>query len=124
MILGVAAAIAGLTGLAGCGPAPSAQADPGQARDVLRQALDAWQAGDTPESLLQKTPPVRVMDREWQTGVKLVRYKVEGDVPFAAELRCRVLLTLQPPGKAAKDKKAVFAVGTSPAITVVREEDP
>ncbi|MFO0876030.1 MAG: hypothetical protein U0840_01550 [Gemmataceae bacterium] len=109
---------------AGCGggTAPGA-ADPTAAKAALQQALDAWQRGDPPERLLEGRPSIRVLDREWTQGHRLLRYEIGSQTPFAADQRFQVVLTLQVANRPAVKKKAVYLVGTSPAITVAREED-
>jgi hypothetical protein len=111
--------------VAGCGRgSPPQPADPDRARAALRLALDAWQQGQAPRSLQGREPPVRVIDREWRAGYKLVRYELAADGPLGADLRCQVRLLLRNGRGQAVRKKAVYSVGTSPALTVVREEDP
>src|ERR1700675_531611 len=106
----------------GCRGQPPAPADPERAREVLRTVLDGWQKGETPESLKQRDPCVVVNDLEWGGGGRLLAYKLESDGLLGAELRCQVALSVQKNGKIVK-KKAVYNVGTSPVLTVVREEE-
>jgi hypothetical protein len=107
----------------GCG-GPPAPADPARARAALRDALDAWRNRAGPDALKERQPPVTVTDREWRAGYKLLSYKIESDEPFAADLRCRVQLSLRDPRGKALRKTAVYFVGTSPVLTVAREEEP
>src|SRR5262245_63082438 len=66
--------------IAGCSSAGSAiRADPAQAQRSLRTALDAWKAGETPESLEQRTPPIRVKDIDWQGGRALISYQADAE---------------------------------------------
>ena len=37
--------------------------------------LDAWKAGETPESLEKQSPPIHVKDADWNGGFRLVGYK-------------------------------------------------
>jgi hypothetical protein len=106
----------------GCRGYPPAPAAPERAREVLRLALDSWQQGGTPESLKQRAPSVIAIDPEWGGGARLLTYKMEGDGLLGAELRCQVMLSVQANGKTVQ-KKAVYNVGTSPVLTVVREEE-
>jgi hypothetical protein len=107
----------------GCNKHPPAPADPDQARDALRQALDAWQRGETAESLQNSQPPVRVFDEDWRGGRQLVRYKLGADQLVGADLRCCVELWLRDRGGQSVQKKAVYSVATNPALTIVHEED-
>jgi hypothetical protein len=111
---------------AGCDArtSPPAPADPATARAALRAALDAWQKGATADSLKDRRPPVYVIDPEWRSGRRLLAYQVQDDAPFGADLRCRVVLSLADDGGRPIPRAAVYAVGTSPALTVAREEDP
>jgi len=118
LVLGAALAVA-----AGCAR-PPAPADPVQAREALRAALDAWQKGEPAQSLQHGRPAVIVVDYEWRNGYRLAGYQVEGDEPFAAGLRCRVALALTDPHGRPVRKPAVYTVGTSPVVTVTREEEP
>jgi hypothetical protein len=107
----------------GCRGQPPAPADPERAREVLRQALDAWQRGDTPESLKQRDPAIVANDPEWSSGTRLLNYKVDGDGLLGAELRCPVTLSVQTKNGKTVQKKAVYYIGTTPVLTVVREEE-
>jgi hypothetical protein len=106
----------------GCRGQPPAPADPERAREVLRRALDAWQKGDMPETLKQRAPSVVVIDPEWGGGARLLAYRLESDGLLGAELRCQVMLSVQKNGKTIQ-KNAVYNVGTSRVLTVVREEE-
>jgi hypothetical protein len=110
---------------AGCGGrlSPPAHADPAQARDALRAALDAWKRGEAPDALKGRRPPVMVIDPEWRGGFRLADFQIQDDAPSGADLRCRVVLTLADGQGRAWPKAAVYDVGTSPAVTVSREED-
>ena len=112
-------------GWAGCGGAvPPKPADAVQARQALRLALDAWQKGAAPGSLKISEPPIQVVDHQWRGGYQLVRYQLGGDGALGANLRCQVQLSLKNARGKPLHKKAVYSVGTSPVLTVVREEDP
>ena len=103
---------------------PPPPADPAAARDALRAALDAWQKGEAADALKERRPPVYVVDTDWRSGRRLLGYQLLGDDPRGADLRCGVVLSLAD-GRGRPVKQAAFyGVGTSPALTVVREEDP
>jgi hypothetical protein len=110
---------------AGCGGiSPPKPADTVQARQALRIALDTWQKGVEPGSLKVSEPPIQVVDHQWRSGYQLVGYQVGGDRPLGANLRCQVQLALKNAKGKPLHKKAVYSIGTSPVLTVVREEDP
>jgi hypothetical protein len=111
--------------LVGCnGPAQPKPADPAQARQALHLTLESWQKGEVPRSLKEREPPIQVVDHQWRSGYQLVRYQFGADGPMGANLRCQVQLSLKNPKGKPLHKKAIYSVGTSPVLTVVREEDP
>jgi hypothetical protein len=108
---------------AGCSKGPPPPADPAASRDALRAALDAWKGGDAPEALKARKPPVYVSDTDWRAGRRLIDYRVaDGDEAYGGQRRCGVTLMLDVGGRAIR-KAAVYAVETSPALTVTREDD-
>jgi hypothetical protein len=106
----------------GCRGHPPAPANPERGREALQLVLDAWQKGDTLESLKQRDRSIVAIDPEWSSGARLIAYKVESDGLIGAEVRCQVTLSVLKNGKTVR-KKAVYNVGTSPVLTVVREEE-
>jgi hypothetical protein len=114
-----------LFALAGCsGPSRPIPADSVQAREALRLALDSWQKGVVADSLKQGQPPIQVVDHQWRSGYQLVRYQLGSDGQLGTNLRCQVQLALKNPKGKVLNKKAIYSVGTSPVLTVSREEDP
>lgn len=108
----------------GCVSSPPPQADADVARQTLRAALDAWKAGQSPESLKGRTPPIVVADRDWQGGAKLEGYEVDPkDRLLGADLHCQVSLTLRDARGRAVKRKATYSVGTHNALTVIRSDD-
>src|SRR6059058_3092357 len=106
-------ALGGTMLLIGCGGASKPQpADPEQARTALRVALDAWQQGGAAESLKDRRPALIVVDYEWRSGYRLVRYQLEKDEPLGADLRCHVKLSLQNNRGKSVQKTAIYSVGT------------
>src|SRR5260370_26010790 len=111
--------------LAGCGGPPQPKAaDPAQARLALRLTLDTWQKGAAAASLKEREQPIHVVDHQWRSGYQLVRYQLGTDGQLGANLRFQVHLSLKNAKGQPLHKKAVYSVGTSPFLTVVREEDP
>jgi hypothetical protein len=109
--------------LAGCRP-PAQPADPDRARTVLREALDAWRNGDTPESLRGRSPSLTVVEPRWKAGFRLLDYELVGDGgPAGFDWQGTVKLSLQDPAGKKQQEKAVFNVSTAPALVVVRSDD-
>jgi hypothetical protein len=109
----------------GCGLGVPDPADPEQARAALRSALDAWKEGAAPDSLKGQRPAIHVSDQDWSGGMQLLGYEILADQPFGADLRCRVRLALQNGRGQAVRKIALYGVGTSPVLTVLRtDEEP
>src|SRR5882762_3151705 len=53
-------------------------AAPEQARDALRQALDAWKQGERPEAFQERTA-ITAVERRWTQGVRLLAYDIQGE---------------------------------------------
>jgi hypothetical protein len=115
--------LAAMAAGAGCSSSPPEAADAEQARSALNRALDAWQHGESAESLKQQDPALVVIDYDWESGFRLLRYQVEQDLAVGAERRCQVKLSLRNSRGQTVEKKAIYSIGTHKALTVVREED-
>ena len=103
----------------GCSaPLPPA-ADSGQARSALQTALDAWQKGETPQSLQSRSPAIHVNDPGWSSGEQLIKYEILSEQSHGQSWNCQVLLTVQVRGAAAQ-QQADYVIDTKPAIVVVR----
>jgi hypothetical protein len=116
--------VAGLTFLVGRGgqtlPSP---ADPEQARQALRSALDAWQRGEKSESLRGGAPPIHVIDGDWDRDLRLARYQLAPDDRASGpNLLCPVQLSLRDGRGRSFNKRVVYLVGTDPRVSIVREE--
>jgi hypothetical protein len=113
----------------GCGNSSVAHpVDAPQALDALKIALDAWKKGETSQSLASGSPPMTVQDFEWDTGAKLIEYRLVDDGRAdGPNLRIQVMITTSgEPAKGQKqakptEKKASYVVGTSPRLTVFRD---
>jgi hypothetical protein len=108
----------------GCGTSPVGHtADADQAKEALRVVLDAWRAGETPESLAQRTPAIHVKDMDWLDGFRLVSYSPEGQGKLVGyDMNYTVTLELKSPkGKAVK-RDAVYTITTRPERLVLRQE--
>jgi hypothetical protein len=107
----------------GCGKAPSEPADPDQARQALRAALDAWQNGEAPEALKDRDPPVFVNDRDWQAGHRLTGYRLKGDgTYYGAQFRCSVVLSFGAGRGKPSEKTVKYLIDTHPRVVIVRDD--
>lgn len=109
--------------VAGCSGGPTnAPVDAGKAREALRAALESWKKGEKVDALQAASPPIYVIDTEWQSGGVLKDYRLENDGEEKdAQLFCPVKLTvLGPDGKTAQ-REVVYMVSTAPNITVSRK---
>jgi hypothetical protein len=109
--------------LAGCG-APSAQdlaLDKDTARNSLMAFLDCWKAGGEPDALKALSPAIIGRDTDWDAGNKLVRYTLGAVTDDGTNLHVTTeLMVASRSGQAAKTVN--YIVGTSPVITVFRNE--
>ena len=115
---------AALAALAGCGTSGAAfKADAATAQETLQAVLDAWKSGAKPESLESRTPPIRVVDLDWQEGYTLVDYKadVQGRL-VGYDMNYPVVLELKSPSGNAVKKSAVYTISTHPQVLVLRQE--
>ena len=90
------------------------------ARKSLEAALTAWREGRPIGALEGDTPPVRVVESSWRSGVKLEAFQVlgEGDVDGRKEFTVR--LTMKEPRG---EKEARYIVHGRDPIWVYRGED-
>src|SRR5207245_2765161 len=78
----------------GCKPAAQS-ADPDRARALLRDALDAWQNGETLESFRERSS-ITVAEPKWRDGYRLLEYEVASDGKMSGfDWQCKVRLSLQ-----------------------------
>src|SRR5271156_2319588 len=89
----------------GCGNSSVAHpVDAPQALDALKIALDAWKKGETSQSLAAGSPPMTAQDFEWDTGAKLIEYRLVDDGRAdGPNLRIQVMITTS--GEPAKGQK-------------------
>lgn len=121
--LPTAAALACL-GWAGCSSAtPAPPPSPAEARHLLSQFLEAWQEGQTPQTLAQRQPPIQGREPEWTAGAQLIEYAIEEEgAPFGNSFLVRARLTLQHPGaRRPETLNVLYAVTAGDPIWIVRE---
>lgn len=87
---------AGLVLLAGCGGASEAEFTPESelARQSLVAALDAWKAGQKPDSLRVGEHEVRIEDSTWRKGAKLQSYEITAEPLQEGPAKFTVKVTL------------------------------
>ena len=116
------AVVAALLAIAGCQPgSPPAPVNAGRAREVLTTALDSWKKGEPANALEKASPPIYVIDPEWQGGAKLIAYEVLSDEEKDAHLFAQVKLTVRGPNGKDATTTATFIVSTAPNLTVSRK---
>jgi hypothetical protein len=92
------------------------------ARETLRKALDSWKQGDKAEALQKASPPVYVIDPEWQGGAVLKDYQVIGEGEEKdAHLFCQVKLTVRSSRGREATTQATYVISTAPNLTVSRK---
>ena len=96
--------------------------DAAVARDTLQKALESWKKGDKVDALQQASPPIYVIDMEWQGGATLKEYEIVGAGEAKdAHLLCKVKLTVRGPGGGKEVKKEqTYVISTAPNLTVSR----
>jgi len=108
----------------GCGQSTPSPSDPAIAREMLKNALDAWKQGDSLEAYKQTAPAVTVVDRYWKKGTKLLDYELGNDsVPSGYDVRFSAKLTVLDAGGKASTQKPTYNVCTTPALVIVRGPD-
>ena len=107
--------------VAGCDTSSrSLDLDEPLAKQSLSAALDAWKAGRQPADL---KPDLIVGDWDWKAGKTLVAYEVLPDERSdGTNLHIPVRLTLKDQKGRQSRADALYVVGTSPQITVFRQD--
>jgi hypothetical protein len=108
----------------GCseGPPQNEPVNADRAREVLRTALDSWKSGDKADALQSATPPIYVIDNEWQSGAVLVDYALVNDGEEKdAHLFCPVKLTVRVPNGREVSQEVIYVISTAPNLTVSRK---
>jgi hypothetical protein len=108
--------------LAGCSGPVNAPVDAAKAREALRTALDSWKRGEKIEQAQSASPPVYVIDSDWQAGAALKDYKLVNDgTEMDAHLHCPVRITVKPAGGAETTREVTYIISTTPNLTVSRK---
>ena len=104
--------------VAGCGGGLPPPADAKVARAALTAALDAWQEGQPPEKLRERTPPVDFKDVGWDQGAKLKKYEVTKEEVSGLSARFTVKLTLAEKSGAARTRVTVYSADAGPTVVI------
>lgn len=117
--------VLGLTAVFGVGCSNGLQNAPvesDQARDVLRTALESWKKGEKVDALKSASPPIYVIDAEWQSGAVLKDYEILNNCEEKdAHLFCPVKLTVQKPDGKQAQHEVIYVISTAPNLTVSRK---
>jgi hypothetical protein len=93
-----------------------------KARETLRTALESWKKGEKVDALQGASPPIYVIDVEWQGGAGLKDYEIAGSGEEKdAHLYCPVKLTLREPGGKEVKRDVTYVISTAPNLTVSRK---
>jgi hypothetical protein len=101
----------------------NAPVDTALARETLQKAMESWKKGDKVDALQSTSPPIYVIDMEWQGGSTLKDFEIVGSGEAKdAHLLCQVKLTTRAPGTGKETKKEqTYIVSTAPNLTVSRK---
>lgn len=105
--------------LVGCGGSSPPQTDKSQGIEVLKNALEAWQGGQKPESLKDLSPALTMVDQSWKDGTKLAKFEIEADgaQPSGFDLNCPVKLWLGDGKKPPTKVRYIIALAPNRVIT-------
>lgn len=121
---GAAAAVLASAVLAGCGESLPPETTAEQAVGVLRAALDGWREGGSLAAVtVPSLGPVQVLDRDWESGLRLEDYQIEGEAqPLGLSLQCAVRLTLKDAQGQPVEKTVSYVVHGAPSPVVARQD--
>jgi hypothetical protein len=105
----------------GCNWGGSSPVNAARAREYLQTALESWKKGDSSETLKKGSPPIYIIDLEWQSGAKLVDYQLVSDEEKDAMLYSKVKLTVKDANGKDVQKDVTFMISTAPNVTVSRK---
>jgi hypothetical protein len=116
-------ALLGAVLLLGCGRGGGSlpeQADPAQAKQALRLALDAWQKGDSTDALRERTPAIHFNDPKPASGVRLLSYELpDAHEFFGQSVRLKVKALVEQKDGAQRERTLTYLIDTSPAVVIV-----
>jgi hypothetical protein len=121
---GLVALFTGLCLLSGiaCNDNKGVSADPDKARDVLKQSMEAWQKGETPDAFKLRTN-ITVAERRWNDGVQLLSFEIATESDMNGfDWQCTVKTKIKDKNGKTSEEKAIYCVSTAPNLVVVRTE--
>lgn len=105
-------------GMSGCGRSIDPPADPEQAKDAMKVALDTWKKGEAADSLGTRTPPIAFTDARWANGNKLLEYKVLEVRLDGRMQRFRIELTMEDKEGSRQVQEVDYIADTGPKIVI------
>ncbi|HEV3339180.1 MAG TPA: hypothetical protein VG125_02450 [Pirellulales bacterium] len=103
----------------------NAPTDVPSAKAALTAALESWKAGQSPDSLRQRSPCIVMVDDAWQKGEKLESFEnAAPEVDDGVNLHCTVKLALNDERAGRRSEQVTYIVGTAPTITIFRDPSP
>jgi hypothetical protein len=107
-------------GLPGCGRGLPPKASPEEARQALRTALDAWQQGESLETLTKGRPAVYFNDPKAHDGRRLMSYEMEDGYDFFGQsVRVRVNAMLEGKDGTVSERELTYIIDTSPVVVII-----
>ena len=103
----------------GCGSSPDRTlVNESVAIEACETFLDTWREGLTPQDL---QPRILGSDYAWDAGFKLISYELlPGEKNHGTTLEISAHLTLEDGNGVITKSNAIYTVGTSPEVTVIR----
>lgn len=94
-----------------------------QGMTLLNQVLDTWKQGDSPDALASGKPSVRVIDRDWTQGFRLIDYQLVGEPNhYGLEVIQAVTLELEDENGRPLRKEVNYLITTGANPLVARED--
>jgi len=105
----------------GCGSSPDRTlVNESVAIEACETFLDTWREGLTPQDL---QPRILGSDYVWDSGFKLISYELLPDEKnHGTTLEISARLTLEDGKGVITKSNAIYTVGTSPEVTVIRKD--
>ena len=124
-LMAAALGIVGMLVAAGCGPGEIVLSGaPEDAQELLAEALEAWQGGQTPGDLQSASPAMHVADEDWEAGKTLKAFAASAEPEErGGHWRVSAVLTLAGADQAEEQKPVAYAVTIEPAISIIRVDD-
>lgn len=105
----------------GCSKTLDPPVDTEVALDQMKSVFRAWKAGESYESLAQRSPPVYFNEALWRDGTALLEFELGEVELFGRQGRCTVRLFLRGKDGKAYERTIGYQIDTTPNIVIVRE---